>query len=345
MSISLCSIIKNEMKHLPEFVRCFEDFVDEFVWTDTGSTDGSLAFTHPKVRIAPSSFFSATSDRDDFDFSVARNESIERATGEWVMNIDPDYRATPEALAKLKKCFLSPDMRKHDAVALTVASGPEHVCQCIFIRKASGLRYVSPVHETIPLAQEKALFFSDISLQHLRTFDSISEEDNTRKREWYARIILRQMRKNPNSLHLQLLLSQELRNLKRYQDALGVCDQILFGPNAKQLGNISRSRVLLISGDCLLQLNHSSLAMGQWKEALKSTPDNPMLLWAVGELYRLHGDLDEAEAYYRAAAACKKPDHVYMVDYPIYRGEKPANGLRLIAEQRQRVAQPATAIA
>jgi hypothetical protein len=42
--ISLCVIVKNEMKNIEEFIKNFRDVAHEFVFVDTGSTDGTLGY-------------------------------------------------------------------------------------------------------------------------------------------------------------------------------------------------------------------------------------------------------------------------------------------------------------
>lgn len=95
--ISLCMIVRDEEHNLPDCLASVRDLVDEMVVVDTGSADrtrevaaahGARVFEFPWVD----------------DFAAARNESLRRATGDWVFWLDADDRLDPpdrEALARL----------------------------------------------------------------------------------------------------------------------------------------------------------------------------------------------------------------------------------------------------
>lgn len=82
-TISLCMIVKNEEKLLPQCLDSVRDYVDEMVVVDTGSTDntekiarsyGAKIFFHPW----------------EGDFSKHRNQSISYATRDWIFILDAD---------------------------------------------------------------------------------------------------------------------------------------------------------------------------------------------------------------------------------------------------------------
>lgn len=85
--LSLCMIVKNEEENLRRCVSKVVDFVDEIIVVDTGSTD--------KTKIISSEF---TDKIYDFkwcnDFSKARNFSISKASGDWILVLDADEFVT-----------------------------------------------------------------------------------------------------------------------------------------------------------------------------------------------------------------------------------------------------------
>ncbi|AKN33932.1 glycosyl transferase [Clostridium carboxidivorans P7] len=85
--LSLCMIVKNEEKSLKNCLSKVVSFVDEIIIVDTGSTDNTK-------KIA-SEF---TDNIYDFqwcnDFSKARNYSISKASGEWILILDADEVVT-----------------------------------------------------------------------------------------------------------------------------------------------------------------------------------------------------------------------------------------------------------
>ncbi|WP_162669890.1 glycosyltransferase [Gemmata massiliana] len=96
--VSLCMIVKNEERNLPDCLASVRDLVEEVVVIDTGSTD--------RTREVESTFGARVFEfpwRDDF--AAARNESVRRATGEWVFWMDADDRLDEPAREELKRLF------------------------------------------------------------------------------------------------------------------------------------------------------------------------------------------------------------------------------------------------
>ncbi len=91
MKIDVYSIMRNEIKMLPYFLRHYETFADRiFVWDD-GSDDGTREFLelHPKVKIIPISLGRA----DDTYFVLhlwPQYKEISRGYADWVMCVDAD---------------------------------------------------------------------------------------------------------------------------------------------------------------------------------------------------------------------------------------------------------------
>ncbi|MEJ2040123.1 MAG: glycosyltransferase [Desulfosarcinaceae bacterium] len=94
--ISLCMIVRNEARFLGRCLFHHKPLADEIVLVDTGSTDRTkdLASIY-NARIYDYAW------RDDF--AAARNFSIGKATGRWILILDADELIAPEDFACLRK--------------------------------------------------------------------------------------------------------------------------------------------------------------------------------------------------------------------------------------------------
>ncbi|MCS6850164.1 MAG: tetratricopeptide repeat protein [Gemmataceae bacterium] len=85
MRVSLTMIVRNEEANLVDCLRSVAGLVDEIVVVDTGSSD--------RTREVAASFGAAVWEFPWCDdFAAARNESLRRATGDWVFWMDADDR-------------------------------------------------------------------------------------------------------------------------------------------------------------------------------------------------------------------------------------------------------------
>ncbi|MBC7346044.1 MAG: glycosyltransferase [Clostridia bacterium] len=81
--LSLCMIVRNEAPHLARCLASVQGLVDEIIVVDTGSADETpLLARQWGARV----YFEPWQD----DFSLARNASLSRASGAWILVLDAD---------------------------------------------------------------------------------------------------------------------------------------------------------------------------------------------------------------------------------------------------------------
>ena len=88
-SVSLCMIMRNEEAVLYRCLALSTKIFDEIIIVDTGSTDRSLEIS---AKFPCRVFHQPWAD----DFSIPRNFSIDHATSDWVMVLDPDEYIDPK---------------------------------------------------------------------------------------------------------------------------------------------------------------------------------------------------------------------------------------------------------
>ena len=151
VTISLCTIFRDEEEFLPEFLDLLENSFDELVLVDTGSVDNSLKIIHERGH--STHYFEWVNH-----FSKARNYCLSLATSDWLLMLDVDDRMDSESLKLLKDKIQNTD---RDAIYVPYISvnskdwaNNKHnstVIQnrLVAFRNHRGFHYRNPVHENI----------------------------------------------------------------------------------------------------------------------------------------------------------------------------------------------------
>lgn len=95
-SISLSMIVRDEQTYLGPCLNSIKNLADEIIVVDTGSVDRSADI----ARIYGARVYEFNWCED---FAAARNDSLEKANGDWVLILDADEIIAPEDLVALKQ--------------------------------------------------------------------------------------------------------------------------------------------------------------------------------------------------------------------------------------------------
>jgi glycosyltransferase involved in cell wall biosynthesis len=95
-TISCCMIVKNEEQFLEQCLSSVKDYVDEIIVVDTGSTDSTVDIAG---RFTDKIYFHPWEN----SFSIARNQALHYATGDWIFQIDADEELMPGSGEKLRQ--------------------------------------------------------------------------------------------------------------------------------------------------------------------------------------------------------------------------------------------------
>jgi len=99
-TLSLCMIVKNEEKFLPQCLESVQGVVDEIIIVDTGSTDRT-------VEIAENYHAQVYHHPWEGNFSKARNISLGYATSDWILVLDADEELEREDIPIIKSVINS----------------------------------------------------------------------------------------------------------------------------------------------------------------------------------------------------------------------------------------------
>ncbi|MEO6096373.1 MAG: glycosyltransferase, partial [Fibrobacteria bacterium] len=155
LDLSLCMIVKNEKDNLPACLASVQGLAGEVIVVDTGSTDGTQEIARSfGAKVIQSSWHG--------DFSRARNESLDAATGRWIIWLDADDRLLDEDKRALTALARTDPGRNPKGYGLRVKNSRDGgITGSVFNQvrvfpNRPDLRFRAPVHEQILPALEEA---------------------------------------------------------------------------------------------------------------------------------------------------------------------------------------------
>lgn len=164
MKLSLCMIVKNEQDVLARALSSASSFCDEIIIVDTGSDDETLKIARKytdKIFMTPFE-----------DFSSARNFSLSKATGDYVIWLDADDVITPENAQKFMS--LKQKLTDEDFVMCPYVTAFDEADKPVFsyyrerlFKNRKGYRFEGKVHEAV--CPEGKIIFSDAAVEHRKT--------------------------------------------------------------------------------------------------------------------------------------------------------------------------------
>ncbi len=240
--ISVCFITKNEEKWLGECISHLRPIVGEFIVLDTGSTDRT-------VEIAKQSGAKVFEAPWPGDFAKARNMSLQHATGDWILKIDPDERLDPRdfdrlvALTKTDKVAYQCWSRAYtnDANRIMLQSfrpctgeypeqeknyrGYIEYPNIRLFRRLPGVKFVGRIHETVePTLPGWENGISpvppalNIPFHHYGQNDAAVQEKG--KDTMYSKLLREELDSNPENWYVLFEVANELFNAQKWDEAI-----------------------------------------------------------------------------------------------------------------------------
>jgi glycosyltransferase involved in cell wall biosynthesis/FMN phosphatase YigB (HAD superfamily)/Tfp pilus assembly protein PilF len=217
--LSVCLIVKNEEKFLPQCLASVKGVAGQIVVVDTGSTDRT-------VEIAKAHGAEVHSFAWCDDFAAARNAGLEHATGDWVLMLDADEELPADQQEQLRA-----DVKRADVIALRlplVNKGEEahgrHFVPRLF-RNAPDVYYYSRIHEQVfpslikcGQAWEMKTAIGTAQLLHHGYAREIVQNRN--KIERNLRLLRQAVTEYPDDANLQMNLGLELVHTDDLQTGL-----------------------------------------------------------------------------------------------------------------------------
>ena len=220
-------IIRDEEKSLGKFLQHHAGLYDELVIADTGASDDSAAIAK---RYTPAVFHFEWRN----DFSAARNFSISKATGDWILWLDPDEFVKKDDFAEIRKS-LSCNADGLSMLQRTWSNATGHprfvkmkndvyggyylrrICK--LFRNRKGIAFEYPIHETV----RNSIAGLNATIRKTRfIIDHYPEKKDRdsfiKKEECYIQLLKKKLKQFPKS-NAEKELAAEEAILKSFKNA------------------------------------------------------------------------------------------------------------------------------
>ncbi|MFO7446246.1 MAG: glycosyltransferase family 2 protein, partial [Ignavibacteriaceae bacterium] len=209
--ISLCMIIKNEEKYLPDCLQSVQGIVDEIIIVDTGSTDNSIKIAEEfNARIFQFTWIG--------DFSAARNYSLQNASGDWILYLDADERLNNNSVQELKRITAESCKKAYWCNVISLDEINKHPSVMSYARlfpNNKKVRFTGTIHEQIePSLIENGFSIEKSLIEIIHLGYSVSEEEIKKKAERNLELLLNEFQAS-GSGYYAFQLGQTLGILKR----------------------------------------------------------------------------------------------------------------------------------
>jgi len=309
--VSLCMIVRDEERHLAHCLASCRPLISRIVVADTGSRDRSCQIAE---------LFGALVLHCQWqnDFSSARNQSLERATGQWILIMDADERLSARDYARFCQvlCQAEPaafimttrnycNERTSDGFMALDGSYPEEEAgigwtasdKIRLFPNGYGIRFEGVVHELVEGSVSRAglaVKQHPVPVHHYGGLESARLE---RKKEEYYRLGLRKLaagERTPKALYELAVQAGELGKYKEATESwlLFLQQEPVYAPAWFNLGYVC------------LRAGQISEALAASEQALRLQADYPaarvnraicrfLLQPDMGQMELLAGELQE----------------------------------------------------
>ncbi|MGX6441639.1 glycosyltransferase [Neobacillus sp. K501] len=242
MKISLAMIVKNAESTIKKCLDSVKDIVDEMVVVDTGSTDNTVNIINqfPSVKLYHYHWCD--------DFSAARNFSIEKTSGDYILVIDDDEFVVKGTRKDFEEAMKKNAIGRIQQYSHFIKQNQDFYSN-IFISRLfpRNLRYTGTIHEQIDGNNQRMDL--DFVVYHVGYLE-------TNKGERNIPLLEKELEKNPNDSYYLFQLGQELRIQKQYEKAFHFLKQSYKMVNPKA-GYYEKLVIELI--DCGKELIHEDV--------------------------------------------------------------------------------------
>lgn len=299
-TLSVCLLTRDEERSLERALRSVEGVADEVVVVDTGSTDRTVAIAEAcGARVHRIAW--------DDDFGAGRNAAIDRASGDWVLWLNPDEELEAESGPVVRSVVDRPGvfgylLRVLDLPAPDArdADAPETYELRLF-RRHPAARYVGRSHpgfvtELGEAIRREGLLVAPMGIT-LRRHGYLSSADEAKLR-WALRLIDRELADRPGQLRYEIERAKTLLLLgdpSGHEAMAGAIEGLLAARDDPRPPGSAAAIVLEYVLNTPAEVYRGRMTPKEARDlTFRWFPEGPALLWTIAEHHFRAGQVQAA---------------------------------------------------
>ncbi|PFJ27083.1 hypothetical protein COJ15_34675 [Bacillus thuringiensis] len=305
-TISLCMIVKDEEKHLPNCLQSVKELVDEIIIVDTGSTDKTEDIAKD---------FGAQIYHFEWiqDFAAARNFSLEKATKEWVLWLDADESIEKININELKEKLKTTNQLGFEVEIhnLLVENKAPLIHKSIrLFKNGLNINFMNKVHEQPSIHNNNIPYYEvgtlPIAVNHIGYREDVVIDKDKQDRNF--KILKEELKNNPNNRFLHFNMANEYLRNEDYHNAL--YHYKIATNNKKDNEMLSHSLLKMVLA--LYELKRFDEMFELLNEGQKRFPDYTDIYYSKADILEKLGRDEEARYLYELCLKHGNPKKNYI---------------------------------
>ncbi len=311
--ISLCIIGKNEERVVRDCLESAKPFFFEIIFVDTGSSDRTVEIAE---EVGAKVYHFPWVD----SFSLARNESLKYATGNWIFWMDCDDTLPFESGEALLQCALNapPNVTAFVVPVQFVEEGVgqgTRVDHVKLIRRSPNLAFEGRIHEQIlPSIRVAGGEIVRSSAYVLHSGYDSSPEGQAKKRERDIKLLHLDIAERPDHPFVLFNLGMTYHYMGEHPQAIDWLRKCL---SASPVNDSHVRKAYALLAVSLREVGERAEALQVLEEGLSQIPDDPELHFHTGIMLSGEGRNREAKEHYLKTLSSDISSHFSSVDMGI----------------------------
>lgn len=275
INISVSMIVRNEEKTLKSTLESIKSIADEIIIVDTGSTDNTIEIAKKYTnKIYHIDWIN--------DYSYARNYSLDKCNGNWILYIDADETLTEQSALQFRELIKKTNLKDGLLITKIINHGLddngnkiEYIGQYPRIFRNIGfplVHFFGRIHEQIgPSLINYAYDMKNSNLEIIHSGYYKSKDEMNMKVKRNLQILADHIQEEPTNGYTWYQLGNTLYQMQEYAKSIDILENAL---KCKNMSAFLNSNTCLALSNSYYKINNKTKAIEKAKESLNYNPKN-----------------------------------------------------------------------